>query len=319
MKPTEARKNHSIVLVISAILCVLFCLSVSAHSGRTDSRGGHYDRSTGEYHYHHGYSAHQHPGGICPYLDDADSKSPSNDAYSSRTTGNKYLDSGKQSVPSTVCFALVYLLPCALLIPIVHVALGKSKDEKIQDFVGLAPIVICSAAYIVSYAIVLFGYSNAFYLPESNMQKSFWHLTISFAVLLICNTLICADKKGRFGSNVLFSILVGLPWYCSLFYFPCSVLYTTFIMCDDLGVNGWVAVVSIAAPIVVHVLWVRAESKEENRVHSVDRKGIASQVYLNDDGAWKCPNCGMSNVGKVACDRCAYLPSRFIDKSDSSI
>lgn len=33
---------------------------VTAHPGRTDSRGGHYDRSTGEYHYHHGYSAHQH-------------------------------------------------------------------------------------------------------------------------------------------------------------------------------------------------------------------------------------------------------------------
>lgn len=38
-----------------------------AHPGRTDDDGGHYDRSTGEYHYHHGYEAHQHPDGICPY------------------------------------------------------------------------------------------------------------------------------------------------------------------------------------------------------------------------------------------------------------
>lgn len=38
-----------------------------AHPGRTDSRGGHYNRSTGEYHYHHGYPAHQHPDGVCPY------------------------------------------------------------------------------------------------------------------------------------------------------------------------------------------------------------------------------------------------------------
>ena len=38
-----------------------------AHPGRTDANGGHYDRSTGEYHYHHGYEAHQHPDGICPY------------------------------------------------------------------------------------------------------------------------------------------------------------------------------------------------------------------------------------------------------------
>ena len=56
-------------------VCVLFGLNfiVAAHSGRTDEAGGHYDRSTGEYHYHHGYSEHQHydmdEDGIvdCPY------------------------------------------------------------------------------------------------------------------------------------------------------------------------------------------------------------------------------------------------------------
>lgn len=53
-------------------LAVIFCfMSVftcaSAHPGRTDSNGGHWDNSTGEYHYHHGYEAHQHPDGICPY------------------------------------------------------------------------------------------------------------------------------------------------------------------------------------------------------------------------------------------------------------
>ena len=46
----------------------LLLLSVaSAHPGRTDGRVGHYNSATGEYHYHHGYSAHQHPNGICPY------------------------------------------------------------------------------------------------------------------------------------------------------------------------------------------------------------------------------------------------------------
>lgn len=44
------------------LLLVLAALPVSvlAHPGRTDGFGGHTDRSTGEYHYHHGYSAHQH-------------------------------------------------------------------------------------------------------------------------------------------------------------------------------------------------------------------------------------------------------------------
>lgn len=49
-------------------LCVaLFSIPTSAHSGGTDSNGGHYNHSTGEYHYHHGYSAHQHIDGVCPY------------------------------------------------------------------------------------------------------------------------------------------------------------------------------------------------------------------------------------------------------------
>lgn len=58
-----------ILCIITAIICLLsFTLLCFAHSGRTDSSGGHYDRITGEYHYHHGYSAHQHPNGICPYV-----------------------------------------------------------------------------------------------------------------------------------------------------------------------------------------------------------------------------------------------------------
>ena len=54
-------------LLLCAV-CLLFGVVVTfAHPGSTDSNGGHYDRSTGEYHYHHGYPAHQHTGGICPY------------------------------------------------------------------------------------------------------------------------------------------------------------------------------------------------------------------------------------------------------------
>ncbi len=52
--------------------CLALCIACApvvsfAHSGRTDASGGHYNRSTGEYHYHHGKPAHQHPNGVCPY------------------------------------------------------------------------------------------------------------------------------------------------------------------------------------------------------------------------------------------------------------
>ena len=55
------------VFMMVGVLCLIFALSVSAHSGRTDSKGGHYNHTTNEYHYHHGYPEHQHINGECPY------------------------------------------------------------------------------------------------------------------------------------------------------------------------------------------------------------------------------------------------------------
>lgn len=57
------------------------CVAVFAHPGKTDSDGGHFDRSTGEYHYHHGYPAHQHENGTCPYDFDNNEKSTESHNY----------------------------------------------------------------------------------------------------------------------------------------------------------------------------------------------------------------------------------------------
>lgn len=51
-------------------------ITVEAHSGRTDSSGGHRDNKNksglGSYHYHcGGYPAHLHKNGICPYSSEA--------------------------------------------------------------------------------------------------------------------------------------------------------------------------------------------------------------------------------------------------------
>lgn len=78
----------------SALLAVLLLLAspALAHSGRTDSQGGHYNRSTGEYHFHHGYPAHQHPNGVCPYSTSADTStttSTKSSTKSSTKTGSK--------------------------------------------------------------------------------------------------------------------------------------------------------------------------------------------------------------------------------------
>lgn len=57
-------------MVVGLMVFVLMVVPAFAHPGRTDSSGGHYNRSTGEYHYHHGYSAHDHVDGVCPYDND---------------------------------------------------------------------------------------------------------------------------------------------------------------------------------------------------------------------------------------------------------
>lgn len=50
----------------------LFIMLGIAHSGRTDSKGGHKDNKNasglGSYHYHcGGHPAHLHKDGVCPY------------------------------------------------------------------------------------------------------------------------------------------------------------------------------------------------------------------------------------------------------------
>ena len=50
-------RKHNIIFVL--FLLFALSISVSAHPGRTDSNGGHYNRDTGEYHYHNGEYAGQ--------------------------------------------------------------------------------------------------------------------------------------------------------------------------------------------------------------------------------------------------------------------
>ncbi len=84
--------------IFSAVFLATFQI-VFAHPGRTDSSGGHWDHSTGEYHYHHGYPAHQHVDDVCPYdFDDQtnhnEKKPPAGDSSGSSSGSS---DSGKSS------------------------------------------------------------------------------------------------------------------------------------------------------------------------------------------------------------------------------
>lgn len=86
------KKIISILLIIFSIISI--GVNVYAHSGRTDSSGGHKDNNNksglGSYHYHcGGHPAHLHTNGVCPYSYSSSaskSSTPSSSASSAKTT-----------------------------------------------------------------------------------------------------------------------------------------------------------------------------------------------------------------------------------------
>lgn len=100
------RKRY-LIPILACILLLSCCTAAYAHPGATDANGGHYDHSTGEYHYHHGYPAHQHPDGRCPYN------------YDDRTGWNSGSSSGgSDSVSQSEHQAPPRCLPVLLLLSI---------------------------------------------------------------------------------------------------------------------------------------------------------------------------------------------------------
>ena len=89
--------KQSAVLSVLSILLISLTISVFAHPGSLDENGGHYDRSTGEYHYHHGYSAHQHENGECPY----DFKDNANTEYNPNNNSSSSSSSYTPTEPTT--------------------------------------------------------------------------------------------------------------------------------------------------------------------------------------------------------------------------
>ena len=87
---------RKLIAFLLIVLIVTPCIAL-AHPGGTDSEGGHTDHSTGEYHYHHGYPAHEHKDmdgdgkKDCPYdfKDATDHRTGSSNSNSSNKTTSK--------------------------------------------------------------------------------------------------------------------------------------------------------------------------------------------------------------------------------------
>ena len=123
-------KRLIFIFVIAAASSVL----AFAHPGNTDSKGGHTDSSTGEYHYHHGYPAHQHTGGVCPY--DFDDQTGRNSGTSSTKEANQKPAISKEvaevkEVPSWVYW--VYAILGGVIIWLIFVVRNRNAEISEKD------------------------------------------------------------------------------------------------------------------------------------------------------------------------------------------
>lgn len=83
-------KLVAILIIVSSMIFI--CTNSYAHSGRTDSSGGHKDNKNksglGYYHYHcGGHPAHLHKNGVCPYSKSS-SKSSKSTLKSKKTSSS---------------------------------------------------------------------------------------------------------------------------------------------------------------------------------------------------------------------------------------
>lgn len=121
--------------ILFIVFAASFLVFASAHSGGTDRHGGHYVRSTGEYHYHHGYPAHQHPDGECPYVYDKGHAAGYSAGYSNAyNTATNKLESEIYAFKFT-CTCLIIVLVAILLLALYR----YWKNKKIiEDFEYMA-------------------------------------------------------------------------------------------------------------------------------------------------------------------------------------
>lgn len=97
--------SKKVFTIITAVYLIIAISGNSfAHSGRTDSSGGHKDNQNksglGNYHYHcGGHPAHLHDNGVCPYSSGSSSSSTSSSSKS--TTSKSSSKSSGESVPTS--------------------------------------------------------------------------------------------------------------------------------------------------------------------------------------------------------------------------
>lgn len=103
------KKNNKKVAITLLIILSIISIGIisSAHSGRTDSNGGHKDNKNksglGSYHYHcGGHPAHLHTNGVCPYASSKGSSSSTSSNTSNSSNSKSTTTKTPVATPATI-------------------------------------------------------------------------------------------------------------------------------------------------------------------------------------------------------------------------
>ena len=124
----RAMRLPVVVVLFAAALAFALSTTVFAHPGRTDSSGGHYDRETGEYHYHHGFEAHQHVNGECPFdFVDLTGQNSGGGASSNKADSSHIVDPNSAERSEKEIPFMVRVIMAVMISPIAFCALLQAK------------------------------------------------------------------------------------------------------------------------------------------------------------------------------------------------
>lgn len=234
------------VLLFTLILLFIPAMTMTAyaHPGRTDGNGGHTDQSTGDYHYHHGYPAHDHydmdgDGDLdCPYEFDDQTNNGSNGSNNETWKPNNSTTNQSVNIPVypsyqskedsndyTCSYIAIGFVAVVVLFSVMLSRNSKSdmylkKDKEVwqgADFLCALFIIIAFACLFtpillhkspIELKALSFGEMLTSILSASLFGSCLWSIVTAVSMLL--THLVCGAMKKDAG-NPTSTYWLGMP------------------------------------------------------------------------------------------------------------
>ena len=212
--------KKAIAILCCCCIMLIFCLpmSATAHPGRTDGKGGHTNRSTGEYHYHHGYSAHDHwdmdgDGDVdCPYNheDKTNHNSGSNNiavgTHTQSESRENVSQKNKENDRSFAHTAIVFVVVFFVLVNCLAIFIDKTDKSNQDELISIPSAILSVLSTLMVFAVlfsILFAFNQPLALRSISLKEMIEVLFLSVPISglvwtatnwlsLIVNTFLCS-------------------------------------------------------------------------------------------------------------------------------